>query len=131
MTDTENTVRCKAVTHPKVNGKYRAPGSTFDCPAHLVGELLELGAVVLAPADGPTVDAIEASAKAAATKTDDQAQARKEAIVAAITRLSPDNPDNWTADKKPQVRAIEAIAGFNISAGERDKAFESIRPQGE
>ncbi|MBU2538086.1 MAG: hypothetical protein KKH22_06580 [Proteobacteria bacterium] len=131
MSVTENTVRCTAVTHPKVSGKYRAPGSTFDCPAHLVGELLELGAVVLAPAEGPSSAEIEASAKAASKKTDDQSAARLSAIVEAIQKLSPDNPANWTADKKPQVKAIEAIAKFNISAEERDQAVEILNKQAE
>lgn len=131
MPPLENTVLCTAVTHPKVEGKYRAPGSTFPCPAQLVGELLELGAVVLAPTARPTAAEVEASATAAAKKPADQAMARKEAIIAAIARLSTDNPDNWTTDKKPQVRAIEAIAGFGISAEERDQAMESIRQQPE
>lgn len=141
MPTTENTVRCTAITHPKVSGKYRTPGSTFNCPAHLVGELLELGAVVLAPAEGPTPMEVEASAAAAkkvatdndakskAQRTDEQTLARSKAIVAAIQKLSPDNPSNWTADKKPQVKAIETIAGFNISAEERDQALENISHQ--
>ena len=132
MTDKPETVRVRSINNPKVEGRYHAPGSEWGCPAHLVGELLEVGAIeLLAPAEGSSQEEIKASAKAATTENDDQARARKEAIVAAIARLSPDNPDNWTADKKPQVVAIEAITRFSISAKERDQALESIRKQGE
>jgi len=53
-------------------------------------------------------------------------QNRLEAIAAAIEQLDKNNPDLWTNDHKPQVKAIEEITGFDITAGQRDEAWESV-----
>ena len=45
----EKTTRVKSLTNPKVGGKYRLPGTVWDCPTELLDELLEAGAVVLYP----------------------------------------------------------------------------------
>lgn len=49
---------------------------------------------------------------------------RLAAIRDAIAQLDPENPEHFTKDGKPQVAAIEAILGYNITAAERDAAME-------
>jgi len=48
---------------------------------------------------------------------------RTNEIKAAIDKLDKDDPDAFTASGKPQVVAIEAILGFDITAEERDSAI--------
>ena len=48
------------------------------------------------------------------------------AIRAAIEALDPDNPRHFTKGGKPDVRALEAVLGFEISAAERDEAHAAI-----
>jgi hypothetical protein len=45
-------------------------------------------------------------------------------IVEAIGLLDPENPDHYTKGKKPEVAALEEILGKDITAAQRDKAFE-------
>ena len=47
-----------------------------------------------------------------------------EEIIEAIGLLEADNADNWTADNKPQVKALEGLLGKDITAEQRDEAFE-------
>ena len=43
---------------------------------------------------------------------------------AAIAALTPGDPDHWTRDGRPEVRALRAVSGLaNITAGERDAAW--------
>lgn len=44
-------------------------------------------------------------------------------IVEAIGQLEPGNDAHWTKGQKPEVKALEAILGGDISAAERDAAF--------
>ncbi|RMG60280.1 MAG: hypothetical protein D6717_00320 [Gammaproteobacteria bacterium] len=41
----------------------------------------------------------------------------------AVEALDKDDPEAWTSGGKPQVAAIEAVLGYQISAAERDKAL--------
>lgn len=56
----------------------------------------------------------------------DEAEAVNEAdeIVAAIGQLNPENPDHWTKAGKPDVAALEAILDRDISADDRDAAWQ-------
>lgn len=47
-------------------------------------------------------------------------------IVLAIDVLDSDNKDLWTGEGKPQVKAIENELGFDITADERDAAWEAF-----
>ena len=49
--------------------------------------------------------------------------ARHHQIMAAIGELDKTNPDHWTREGLPQVVAIEAKLGHNITAAERDAAW--------
>ena len=43
---------------------------------------------------------------------------------AAIAGLTPGDPDHWTRDGRPEVRALRAASDLaNITAGERDAAW--------
>lgn len=46
-------------------------------------------------------------------------------IIEAISLLEEDNPDHWTADRRPQVKALEHVLGKDITAEQRDQAFEA------
>lgn len=48
-------------------------------------------------------------------------------IVMVILGLDKANPKLWTGDGSPQVRAIEAVLGRQITAGERDAAWVEVR----
>lgn len=50
---------------------------------------------------------------------------RSQAILQAAEGLSPKNPDHFTSDGRPQVKALEAVLGYGITAQERDKAWAS------
>lgn len=44
-------------------------------------------------------------------------------ILAACGVLNAEDPDTFTADGKPQVKAVEAVLGYEITADERDEAW--------
>ena len=50
-----------------------------------------------------------------------------EEIVTAISRLEAGNIDHWTKSGKPEVRALEAALGYDISAAERDAAWAACQ----
>ncbi len=39
------TITVKSITNPKVEGEYRLPGTVWECPKKLAGELHEIGAI--------------------------------------------------------------------------------------
>ena len=57
-------------------------------------------------------------------------EARNDAIWAAIKRLDPKNLEHFTKGNVPKVEAIEAITGFQVSAGERDTAWAMLTGAG-
>ena len=48
---------------------------------------------------------------------------RIEYLAAAISKLDPDNPEQYTAMGVPRTGAIEATIGDDVTAEERDEAF--------
>ena len=48
------------------------------------------------------------------------------AIRGAIEALDPANASLWTKGGKPEVKALEARLGFDISAAERDEAWTAV-----
>ncbi|MFA7347257.1 MAG: hypothetical protein WCZ86_05815 [Desulfurivibrionaceae bacterium] len=135
MTETPETVSVRSINNPKVRGKYRAPGSVWECPAHLVGELLEVGAIELMAVEaGPSQEEIAEANRQAEAKQEAEDQERQKAaelqrpsdILAAIVKLDPDNDSLWTKDKEngPTTKALESVLGFSITAAERDAAWD-------
>jgi len=88
------------------DGKRYEPGDSVTMPEKQAAVLLDIKVV-----SGPIAE---------------EGENRLEAITAAIMQLDKDNPDLWTNDHKPQVKAIEEITGFDITAAERDEAWESV-----
>lgn len=66
----------------------------------------------------------EAIRAATVTPAPEEVPVRVARIRQAIRRLDSDNPQHFTGDGRPQVEAIEAVLGWDISAAERDHAFE-------
>ncbi len=56
----------------------------------------------------------------------DEEPSREQAIEDAINNLEVGHEDHWTKAGKPEVKALEAALGFDISAAERDAAWESV-----
>lgn len=65
---------------------------------------------------------VESPAPAAPKRAIDRA-----AIVAAIGQLEPGNKDHWTQAGAPDVRALEAVLGGQISAKDRDQAWAAAQ----
>ena len=93
----------------------------FDGTAYLPGDPVELADDIAAAllADGVVLEPETA------------AQDRKARIIAAIGELDPDNPEHFTKGGKPEVKALEAILGFDITAAERDAAWAAFQEGGE
>ena len=60
MSKPRKTIKVRAVLHPKVCGKYKAPGTVFDCPTEFVDGLLALKAIefVRPPAVGSEAEKV-------------------------------------------------------------------------
>ena len=56
------------------------------------------------------------------------AESREARLLAAIGDLEADNADHWTKKGKPEIRALEALAGLHdVSAKERDAVWDAYR----
>ena len=53
----------------------------------------------------------------------DTATSRDQVLDRALASLDPDNAELWTQNGLPQVAALEAAAGFDVTAAERDVAW--------
>lgn len=112
--ETTRTVRVRSINNPKVNGKYRSPGSEWECPAHLVGELQELGAVEVLKEDPEPVDNGEKDSSEASVSA---------SIIAAIGQVNPEDETLWTKESGPTTKALEAVLGTAVTAADRDAAW--------
>ncbi len=52
-------------------------------------------------------------------------------LLGAIDLLEEDNDAHWTNDGKPDANALSSILGRNVSAAERDKAWQEYNEEGE
>lgn len=106
-------------TNLVVNGETIADGGSCEVGDAEAKALIDRG--LAKPDDGREEEAGESGADA-----DRHAQ-----ILAAIRDLLEADPDRadetvWTKAGKPEVRAIEELLGFDISAAERDAAWEEL-----
>ena len=46
----------------------------------------------------------------------------------AVAKLESGNAEHWTNDVAPDVNALKSVAGFEISAEERDKLWDVVLP---
>lgn len=56
---------------------------------------------------------------------------RESDIIEAIGMLKEGKKEHWTQGGKPEVKALEEILGHDITAKERDEAFDKFQAQGE
>ena len=96
---------------------------------YLPGEAVELTREAAAPllADG----VVTKGATAGAREKDPppprpEGEALQAAIRAAIEGLDLADKSTWTKGGKPEVKALEARLGFDISAAERDEAWTAV-----
>lgn len=92
----------------KFDGALHPAGAVIEPPAKVAAQLLALGAIEPAP-------------EAAAAPID------RDAIVGAIGKLDPENTDHWTQAGAPDVRALEAVLGGQITAKARDAAWAEVQ----
>lgn len=94
-----------------LDGAYIEAGELVELSDEQADSLAEHLVVHSADAEAPVGEADEAADKA-------------DALVAAIGQLDPENHDHWTKAGKPDVAALEAILGRDISADDRDAAWQ-------
>lgn len=107
-----------------------APSGDQDAPASVA-----TGALTGASTDAgnPATDAPTGAPVAVAAPVQDSATPpagdapadRDAAITDAFELLEQGNADHWTADGRPDVRALSAIAGFTVKAAERDRLWNA------
>lgn len=96
----------------KRGGRITPAGKVVELPEEEARPLLALGAIVpaaVAPAPPPPAEG------------DD--------LVAAIAKLDPAREDHWTQGGKPECRALAEIIGRDVSAKERDAAWDAVQAQ--
>ena len=91
------------------DGRAYEPGAEVELEGETAALLLERGIVE------PTADSPEAAA------------ARRGEVIAEAIRVLEigRKKTSWTKTGEPQVKAIEAVVGFDIDAAERDAALEA------
>lgn len=67
--------------------------------------------------------------KASNRQSGNDDQPRLQDVVTAISKLSPDNENHWTASGKPQTGALSEIVGKAVSASMRDKAWAKVQAE--
>lgn len=123
------------VTGPSADPVHNAPGTVVELEDGEARSLIERGIVREAAAgDGAIVRAVdpvggEEGVAASTGKGDDGGKQTDVAdpLVLAIMQLDPENPDHYTKDGVPKVEVLQALAGRDVSAAERDAAFAKYR----
>ena len=93
-----------------------APGDPIDLDARDAEALLSAGVISAHP------PADESGAEEPGPKEVDIDE-----VIDAIDHLDPDDPDRWTKTGKPQVVPLEDYLGYDISAAQRDAAWEQYQ----
>ena len=124
---------------PTIGAQQAGSASADTCLAAAIGDLTP-GDPAHWTRDGlPRVEALEALTGEDITATMRDlawrgyqaapAQALTVCLTDAIADLTPGDPAHWTRDGLPRVRALEALTGNDITAAERDLAWEAYRQQ--
>ncbi len=105
----------------KVGGQYVEPDGRFELPEDEAARVCGLGAA--RRADGADAE----------PQSDDDAgggePSLEDEIVQAIGMLDPDSEDDWTQAGKPEVRALETVLSKDITAQQRDQAWERFQAE--
>ena len=102
------------------------PGEAVELTREAAAPLLADGVVVApkgARKNDPPPEGARKNDPPPARPEGDELQA---AIRGAIEALDPNNPRHFTKGGKPEVKALEARLGFDISAAERDEAWTAV-----
>ena len=62
-----------------------------------------------------------------ASAPEDAGPAGVGSVVAAIGELDPDDAGSWTKSGKPELKALEALLGADLTAAERDEAWAAFQ----
>jgi hypothetical protein len=109
----------------KVGGKYVEPDGRFELPAGEADRVCGLGAARRADGSESQPSGVldeDPGAGGSELPLEDE-------IVQAIAMLDPDTEDDWTQAGKPDVRALETVIGKDITAQQRDKAWERFQAE--
>jgi DNA-binding ferritin-like protein len=118
-------MKIKAIITLHVNGKEHAPDAVLDIADEEAERLIARG---FAASGQEKTASASTSAKTTTTSTGDKPSPMIEDIVEAISGLDPTK--DYGKNGKPNVEAIEALLGANISAAQRDQAWEIFQTDG-
>ena len=118
-------MKIKAIITLNVNGKDHAPGALLDIADDEAERLIARG---FATSGQEKAASASAPAKTATPPTGGKPAPTIEDIVEAISGLDPTK--DYGKNGKPNVEAIEALLGTNISAAQREQAWEIFRQDG-
>jgi len=111
-----------AVLHPlSHNGESFKAGEKVDLTAKELKQLLSLKEQ---PVQDPRTKDVD-SIKDDANDKEPPTSVTEAQIVEAIGQLDPDNSEQWTKGNKPKTDVLTDLLGTDISAAERDAAWET------
>lgn len=117
------------------NRKVLKPGTILTVPDDISKEeadnLIRIGVAEASPVDtttyNPPADIVDDIADKEKAMVPTDPQERLAAIAEASKGLDPDNAELWTKGGLPQVKAIEDVLGYDITAEERNEAWERVQ----
>jgi hypothetical protein len=119
------TMKIKAIITLHVNGKDHAPGAVLDIADDEAERLIARG---FATSGQEKTASASAPAKTATPPTGSKPAPTIEDIVEAVSGLDPTK--DYGKNGKPNVEAIEALLGADITAAQRDQAWDIFRQDG-
>ncbi len=123
--DVSTQVKIKAIITLHVNGKDHAPGALLDIADDEAERLIARG---FAASEQEKTASASTPAKTATPSTGGKPAPTIEDIVETISGLDPTK--DYGKNGKPNVEAIEALLGANITAQQRDQAWEIFQIEG-
>ena len=105
------------------------PGTEITLTDAVAAPLIAAGAIALiTPGDDADVEAVDVEVEEV-VETDDAETETTEVtpIAAAIAKLDPDDPAQWTRGGAPQVSALEALLDRDVTSAERDAAWAAYQ----
>ena len=118
-------MKIKAIITLHVNGKDHAPGTVLDIADDEAERLIARG---FATSGQEKAASASTPAKTATTPAGGKPAPTIEDIVEAISGLDP--AKDYGKNGKPNVEAIEALLGADITAQQRDQAWEIFQKDG-
>ncbi len=126
--DTRGCVTWRVLSPLQVGRVRHEPGAEVALPlsAGEIAVLIERG--IVAPAADAGDDAGTGTATGTPAPAGGAGEGREARLLAAIAGLEEGNPDHWTQDGRPEVRALKAATGLaDLTAAGRDAAWAAYR----